>query len=484
MRFSTHVVAVSLVVVLSVVGCGDDDTSTDAMPDVMHDAAGDAADAASDATDATDDATTDAATDVGSVELPPEVMSQLRTLTSDDLTTAPPDPSNAWADDPRAAALGQKLFFDPRFSGPLLSADHDGGSPTLGVVGETGKVACASCHEPGSAFTDTRSTRGQISLGSDWTSRKSLSLLDLSHRRILMWDGRRDAGYNQVFGTIELASEFNSSRLFVAQQIERLYGEEYEAVFGPMPDLSEFDSLTAEQAGCTTPLEDPLSNPLYACEKPYNDDVTRVVVNFGKAIHAYERLLFCGETRFDEWLDGDDDALTPAEIRGAALFVGKAGCVSCHSGPMLTDERFHNVGVAGATVAFRLEVGEDDGAAEGVLRALDDELNVRGAFSDGDDGRLDEYDDADRARLLGAFRTPSLRCVDQRPSFMHNGKYLGLSSVVAFFSDGGSTSGFAGVSELSPLDLTRDEQSDLVAFLKSLSGPGPSDALRTVPALP
>ena len=449
-------------------GCGDDDSDTDASMADMGLA----------------DMSIDRPTESGvEDELPPEALERLRTLTAENLVSSPPDTSNAWADDPMAAELGKKFFFDPRFSGPLLSSDHDGGSAALGRQGETGKVACASCHDPQSAFTDSRSSRGQISLGSDWTHRKSPSLLDVGYRKVLMWDGRRDAGYNQVFGTIELASEFNSSRLFVAQQIERLYKEEYEAVFGPIPDLSSFEPLSAEDAGCDVALDDPLSDPGYSCEKPFNDDVTQVVVNFGKAIHAYERLLFCGESPFDRWIAGQSDALSASEIRGAGLFVGKAGCVSCHSGPMLTDERFHNVGVAGATVAFTFEVGEDDGASVGLEGALDDELNVRGIFSDGDDGRLDPYE-TEEARALGAFRTPSLRCVDQRPSYMHNGKYLGLASVVAFFSDGGSTAGFAGTSEISPLNLSLDEQEDLVAFLKSLSGPGADEALRSPPPLP
>src|SRR6185436_6090391 len=104
----------------------------------------------------------------------------------------PPDATNAYADDPRAAALGQALFFEPRFSGPLLEDDNDGTTGTLGVQGQTGRVSCAGCHLPEVDFLDGRSTRRQISLASGWTQRRTPSLLDFGQASILMWDGRRD----------------------------------------------------------------------------------------------------------------------------------------------------------------------------------------------------------------------------------------------------------------------------------------------------
>src|SRR5690348_13370551 len=68
-----------------------------------------------------------------------------------------PDVTNRFADDPRAANLGQQLFFDPSFSGRLIDSDNDGNSGTLGMVGETGKVMCAACHNPSAGFVDARS---------------------------------------------------------------------------------------------------------------------------------------------------------------------------------------------------------------------------------------------------------------------------------------------------------------------------------------
>jgi len=111
---------------------------------------------------------------------------------------------------------------------------------------------------------------------------------------------------------------------------------------------------------------------------------------------------------------------------------------------------------------------------------LTDPLNVRGKFSDGDDGRLSEMPTG----LDGAFRTPSLRCVGGRPSFMHTGQMLALADVVSFFSRGGNGAGYPGASENVARDFTGDEQSDLVAFLRALDGPGPAADLLAAPALP
>ena len=82
----------------------------------------------------------------------------------------------------------------------------------------------------------------------------------------------------------------------------------------------------------------------------------------------------------------------------------------------------------------------------------------------------------------GAFRTPTLRCTSQQPSFMHTAQMSGLDQVVAFFDRGGDrVGGYPGTSELTALGLTERERADLVAFLEALDGPGPSAALRQEP---
>jgi cytochrome c peroxidase len=94
------------------------------------------------------------------------------------LPPVPADSTNAAADDARAAALGQKLFFDAGYSGPLAVAS-DGTNGGLGNVGDTGKVSCASCHDPNGWFLDTRSQPPNTSLGAGWMTRRAPSLVDV-----------------------------------------------------------------------------------------------------------------------------------------------------------------------------------------------------------------------------------------------------------------------------------------------------------------
>lgn len=425
----------------------------------------------------------------------PDEWAALQALAPDPLPSSPPDPSNAWADDALAAALGHRLFFTPVFAGRLLDGDQNGTGTSLGNKGETGKVACTSCHVPEDAFTDTRSPSKQISLGAGWGRRRAPSLLDVGQASVLMWDGRHDAMYNQVFGPFESPAEMNSSRLFVAQQVFALFRDDYEAVFGAMPPLDDsarFPALTAELTGCTpadgqaplvcdgeihgSPGDGAEFDGMTAEDR---DLVTRVVVNVGKAIGAYERLLACGPGRFDAWMHGDEDAVTSAEKRGAKVFIGAGNCVSCHAGPFMSDQQFHNVGLVPTIVASAFIDADDHGAMVGLAQALEDPLNTAGSFSDGDDGRLPAMVGAAHD---GAFRTPTLRCVAQRPSFFHTGQALGLAPVVAFFDRGGDLpGGYPGVTEIEPLGLTAQERDDLVAFLRTLDGPGPSAELLAPP---
>jgi cytochrome c peroxidase len=354
-------------------------------------------------------------------------------------------------------------------------------------------VHCASCHVPASGFVDTRSPHQQISLASRWTARRTPTLLEIGSAPLFNWDGRRDSLWNQAIGVIESEAEYNSSRLFVAQQIFRLHRAEYEDIFGALPPLDDearFPQLTPETAGCIQELTSSGVN-FISRGKPGDgadydgmsaDDqhaVTEVTVNVAKAMAAYVRLLRCGPSRFDAWLDGDEDALSASEQRGAQLFVARGKCASCHSGPSLTDGQFHNVGLSPAPVAVAFVDMDDRGAAEGLAAALEDPLSTSGAYSDGDRNALPE---AVTAEHEGAFRTPTLRCMNQRPSFMHTGQIRTASQVVAFFNRGGDPPGnYPGRNELTPLDLSERDRADLVAFMAALEGEGPDPTLRTAP---
>jgi cytochrome c peroxidase len=412
--------------------------------------------------------------------LPEATLVRLRALSPKVWPVPPADVTNAHADDPRAAALGQQFFFDPRFAGALLDDDNDGSPGTLGKKGETGKVSCESCHNAKAGFLDVRSPRTQLSLAAGWTRRHTPSLLDVGHLKTFNWDGRRDTLYNQVFGVIESPLEFNSSILFVAQQVARLYKDEYEAVFGPLPGaLATYPAIEPAKAGCTDLPDGPTPAP---CVTTARDDpaVISVVVNFGKAIAAYQRQLSCGPSRFDEWMHGNQQALTDQEQKGAELFVGKK-CDACHSGPFLTDQKFYNVGVANLQDGF-IPAFQDPGASVGLAASRSDILNSQGIYSDGDDGRLAQYP-LNASQQLGAFKTPGLRCVGRRQSFMHAGQKRSLEDVVALFDRGGDSVGYLGDKDpaMVPLGMTREERTQLTAFLRALTGSGPRADLIQAP---
>lgn len=156
-----------------------------------------------------------------------------------------------------------------------------------------------------------------------------------------------------------------------------------------------------------------------------------------KAIASFERTLVSGGSPFDryEW-NGEESALSDSGKRGLELFRGKARCSLCHIGVNFTDERFHNIGV---------------GNGEGQK----------------DPGRMAITNDPTD---FGKFRTPSVRNVDLRAPYMHDGSISSLEEVIEFYNDGGRQNANLD-EEIKPLNLNAQEKTDLVEFLKSLTGP-------------
>lgn len=439
--------------------------------------------------------------------IPSQVFSELQKHSpSPALPPLSVDVSNRFADDSAAADLGHRLFFDTGFAGKLLDSDNDGVHGGVGLQGETGKVSCASCHLPASGFVDTRTVHKQLSLAAGWSNRRTPSLLDVGHARLLMWDGRFDSLQRQILSVIESPLEANSSRLYFAQEVARRYAGAYLAVFGTDPRVvldPAYPQLTASTTGCeiplttsSTPTEDcaggtrrgvPGAADYDALTSEQQRVVTEIAINAGKALAAYERKLSCGASRFDAFMHGDRTALSESEQRGATLFVGKAKCASCHSGPFFSDQSFHNVGLFPALVSAAFLRNNDPGAQRGLAQVITDPLNVTSAYSDGNDGRLPA---GVAPEMLGAFRTPMLRCSSGRPSFMHTGQVRSLEEVVRFFNVGGHKQpgvpaaailGYMGETEIAPLGLNDQEVTDLVAFLRALDGPGPSAELLREP---
>jgi cytochrome c peroxidase len=368
-------------------------------------------------------------------------LATLRSLWIGSLGPVPADPSNAVADDPRAAALGQALFFDTRFS-----AD--------------GQVSCATCHQPGRAFTDGL----PLARGVGTTDRTSMPIAGTQYTDFLFWDGRKDSQWAQALGPLESAVEHGGSRGQYAHLVEALYLESYEALFGALPDLAR----VPEQAG---PITDGAARAAWdGLSETDRDAVTRVYVNLGKAIAAYERQIVPGPSRFDGYVADvlagrQSSQLTPDEVAGARLFIGQAHCTTCHIGPLLTNGDFHNTGVPESSSA-----PTDTGRAGGASKVLADEFNCLSRWSDA------KPEECSPLRFLKAgtheqerqFKVPSLRDVAERGPYMHAGQFATLQQVLQHYNDAPPAP--AGHSELSKLHLSPTELRQLEAFLRTLSG--------------
>ena len=383
------------------------------------------------------------------------------------LLEPPPDSTNAYADSKQARALGQRLFFDPGFSGSLRVASD------LGAVGEVGKVSCASCHS-GKFFDDERSLPRNVSLGTDFHSRNAPAIVNSSFYAWTNWGGRFSAQWELPLAVVESGIIMNGNRLQLAHRLFDVYRRPYEKVFGPLEpalgsDPVRFPPAGKPKAAATDP--DGAWELMTAADR---EVVNRILVNYSKALGAYFRVLVSQNSPFDEFVAGNDCGVSPAAQRGAQLFIGKARCAGCHSGPNFADDRFHNLGVP--------QTGEhvpavDAGRFGNVAALLSSRFNSAGAFSD------DPIEGARRLEGLsvpmpdstqGAFRTPGLRGVAETEPYMHSGQFATLEQVIDFYDAGGGTPAIGTKTpRLQPLSLTPEEKADLVEFLKSLSGEAP-----------
>jgi cytochrome c peroxidase len=454
--------ASALAIALLTVGCGDDAApSPRATPP--------------------DGASPDAARpEAGAATLTAAEMALLKTLSP--LPAIPPDPTNAYADNARAAALGQKFFFDRGASGPLGPIGAMGG---LGAVGETGKVSCESCHVAKDWFIDTRSNPRALSSGATGRqNRHTPSLVNAVFYTWFNWNGGRDTLW--IAGTA--VGSANASLLSVAHRIFDSYRAEYDAVFTPKldpaldpnaPDAARFPRPVAivpagRPADSPPVMQGNPGDPTWMMMTPADQQIVlRIIANFAKAIGAYERLLVSRDAPFDRFVAGANDAISDAAKQGAALFVGKAKCITCHSGPLFSDNKFHNLGEGPSSDEGRY------GAIPGLPR---NQFHGGGAFSDDPTAGMAKLSGLmqDPAQV-GAFRTPTLRNVAETAPYMHTGVLGTLADVIEFYDKGGGTitppapaDGGAPPPSKSPLivplGLTPDEKAALLEFLKTLTG--------------
>ncbi len=355
------------------------------------------------------------------------------------------DPSNAYEASPAAARLGQRIFADTRFSG-------------------NGAVSCATCHQPDKQFQDGRSLGQGVGTG----QRRTMPIAGAAHSPFLMWDGRKDSLWSQALGPLEDAAEHGGNRLAYAHIVDTYYRKDYEAVFGQLPDIGR---LPKNASPVGTPEQQAAWNSMSDSDRR---EVSRVFANMGKALAAYERSLQHGESRLDRYVgalaEGDPKApsqLSTQEKNGLRIFIGKGNCVSCHTGPLLTDQAFHNTGIAPRN-AGRPDLGRWAGIAK--LRA--DEFNCLGQFSDAKPEQCTELNFLadDELATTAAFKTPSLRNVALRAPYMHAGQMASLDEVVRHYARAPEAA--AGHSELKPVRLSDSEVADVVAFLGTLNETG------------
>lgn len=348
----------------------------------------------------------------------------LRSLWLESLPELPPDPSNAVADDPAAAAFGKQLFFDPR-----LSAN--------------GSISCSTCHQPERHFTDGLQ-KGQA-IGR--SGRNTPSIVGTAYSPWLFWDGRSDSLWSQALGPIEDPNEHATDRRQVIRLIaeDAAYKSSYESIFGALPELSDADQAT----------------------------VNTIFSNFGKAIAAFERTVMPAPSRFDEYVaalvDGGDagqaEIFSEDEVWGLRYFIGEAKCTQCHNGPLLTNHEFHNTGV----INFPGEV-PDKGRVSGVRKVLQHPFNCRGQYSDDVERQCAELEFVRTGlELVGAVKTPSLRNLEHTQPFMHKGQIATLREVLDHYNV--APDAMIGHNEAEPLQLNRRELRQLEAFLRTLFAP-------------
>lgn len=267
---------------------------------------------------------------------------------------------------PEKVALGKELFFDDALSGNF-------------------RRSCSTCHKPELYFTDGFS-RGW-GLQETELRRKTPNLLNVGWQQSMFFDGREKSLEDQAPKPLENPFEMDLDPAEAAKRVaaSARYRRMFEAAF---------------------PGE-PIAFGLIA-----------------KAIASYERTLVSYDSDLDRYLTGDESALSDAARRGMALFEGKAGCIRCHNGPMLTDHLKHYTGVP---------------------------------ENQGDNAPGTKY------------KTQSLRDVLRRYSFMHHGDVLTIEAVLDHYERGGSAP--AGLqAEIEPVELSDDERKDLIAFFGALNG--------------
>ena len=355
--------------------------------------------------------------------------------------------TNKVSSDKEAAVLGHHLFFDKHLS-------------------SNNKISCASCHKPELYFSDNLTPAKGIGA----TTRNTPSIVGADHSNWYFHDGRADSLWSQALGPLENAQEHGGNRSLYAHYVynNAMLRAQYERVFGLMPDISDL-SLFPKNAG---PVNDSKAFKNWQNMAAKNKQIiTRIFVNIGKSIAAYETKLQPAASRVDQYIkavmvndkENISKKLNKSEATGLRLFTSKANCILCHNGPMLTDSAFHNV----ATVDINNKP-YDLGRYEGAKQVLKGEFNCRSQFNDNKNASCDElkYISLDQHETIASFKTPGLRNVSKTGPYMHDGQFKRLDEIIDHYNKPDKL--ILGQKDLLIINLTDQDKIDLVAFLKAL----------------
>jgi cytochrome c peroxidase len=317
--------------------------------------------------------------------------------------------------DESMAELGRYLFFDSRLSGDW-------------------NLSCASCHDPAKGWADGEPLSKAYPASEYF--RNAPTLYNARYRARFMWDGRLDGADlgTLVRDMVTEAHFMNADGRIVQERLKQ---------------VPEYVALWEKAFGKGT--------------EPYGPRMFNAVGEFVKTIESRN-------VPFDRYLRGDHAAISEEAKAGLALFKDKAGCITCHNGPILSDGTSHKLGVP-----ENPQVWADPLRAITMLRhyATSGMPNYMNARTD-----VGAYAISKDERDIGRFLTPSLRELKYTAPYMHNGMFKTLEDVMEFYSRGGGKGG-----ELKPLGLTAAEKKALVAFLESLSGDPVTAAVPTLPEL-
>ena len=277
---------------------------------------------------------------------------------------------------PVKVELGKKLYFEPRLSQSWL-------------------ISCNTCHNLGLGGVDLMET----SIGHGWQAgpRNAPTVLNSVYNLAQFWDGRAADLMEQAQGPVQAAVEMNNTPERTVETLQSI--PDYVAMFeGAFP--GEADPVTFE--------------------------------NMARAIEAFEATLITPNSPFDQYLGGDDAALTDGEKAGLALFMD-SGCTACHGGILLGGTSYQRFGAV-RNPGAELLPPEDRGR-----------FNVTGNPND-------EF----------AFKVPVLRNVELTAPYFHTGKVWDLDASVAVM----------GEAQLGK-EFTESELAQITTFLGSLTGDQP-----------